>query len=297
MAKARSLWGCWMALPMLLVACSGEPTGEGTGESEASFSTAPSEPNHEDITLSALGFLRPEILDALVAANVETDVQFMLVNANHFDDCNFSGGSQLVASSQAAAVASLDPAQATPENDASAIVQFARSLHAVQDFYAHTNWIESGGQVLLDSSLGTFPILSGYQTIPSTGFVVVQGKKPKGAALSRKDDAPYPEDARVTYRTSRTKALGLISGTVDYEAGNDCPDAVAMTHEELNKDKSTLAGRESQFEAAKALAIQQTRHEWCRLTSLTTAAYGEAGSMRLLGWVSDPAAAPDCAVE
>jgi hypothetical protein len=133
--------------------------------------------------------------------------------------------------------------------------------------------------------------------VPSTGFVVVQGKKPRGAALTREDDAPYPENALVTYRTSRTKAPGLISGTVDYEPGDDCPDSVAMTHAELNKDKSTIAGRETQFEAAKALAIQQTRHEWCRLTALTTKAYGDAGSVRLQAWVGDSTTEPNCATE
>jgi hypothetical protein len=236
-------------------------------------------------------------LDALVVANVETDVQFMLVNANHFDDCNFSGGSEVVVSHQADAVAALDPAAVTPENDASAVVHFARSLHAVQDFYAHSNWVESGGQVLVDASLGTFPILRGYQTVPSTGFVVVQGRKPKNSALSRKDDAPYPENAIVTFRSPGTRARGLISGTVDYEPGNFCPDSVAMTHADLNKDKSTIPGREAQHEAAKALAIQQTRHEWCRLSALTTAAHGDAGSARLQSWVGDPSSAPDCSSE
>jgi hypothetical protein len=294
--RSKSL-GFLACFAPLLVACGGQDNIESAGESDVPFSTAPQEPNHENITLSALGFLRPEILDPLVAANVETDVQFVLVSANHFDDCNFSGGSQVVSSNQAAAVQALDPSAPSPESEADAIVHFARSLHAAQDFYAHTNWIESGGQVLVDSTLNPFPALSGYQVVPSTGFVLVQGRKPKSSALYRNDDAPYPDDAIVTYRSSGTRARGLISGTVDYEPGDYCPDSVAMTHADLNKDKSTNVGREAQYEAAKALAIQQTAHEWCRLRALMSAAYGDAGPARLDTWVADASAAPNCSAQ
>jgi hypothetical protein len=175
-----------------------------------------------------------------------------------------------------------------------AIPAFGRSLHAVQDFYAHTNWIELGGTALVDESLGAFPTLSPYSTIPSTGFVVVQGDKPKHAALSRDDSAPYPADAVVTVKLDKTRALGLISGTVDYEPGDFCPNSVAMTHDELNKDKSTIPGRSQQFEAAKAIAIRQTAHEWCRLRELTRAKWGAAGVARLDTWVAPGATPPTC---
>lgn len=264
------------------------------GSGSERFSTAPGEPNHEEITASALSFLRPEILIALQAANVATDVEFFLVNANHFDDCNFTGGSAVVTGSQAEAVAQLDPSTPTPEADLLAIRAFARSLHALQDFYAHTNWIELGGDVLVDSSLGAFPSLTPYSTVASSGFVVVQGPKPKRAALTRDDDAAYPDSAVVTLRLGRSRAPGLISGTVDYEEGNFCPDSVAMTHEELNKDKSTNVGRSEQYEAAKALAIRQTEHEWCRLRQLTLAQWGDPGVARLETWLAPDVTPPSC---
>lgn len=266
----------------------------GQGTEHSSFSTAPSEPNHEEITAAGLGFLRPEIVTALEVADAATDVEFVLVNANHFDDCNFTGGSEVVSSSQAEAVAELDPSAPPIATDPLAIQAFARSLHAVQDFYAHTNWIELGGQALVDSSLDPFPELGPYSTVPSSGFIVVQGDKPKHAALIRDDDASYPASAQVTVKLDQKRAPGLISGTVDYEPGNFCPDSVAMTHAELNKDKSTIAGRTQQFEAAKALAILQTEHEWCRLRALTRAAWGDAGVARLDGWVAADATPPTC---
>lgn len=263
------------------------------GAATASFSTTPGEPNHEEITALGLSFLRPEILTAIQAANVETDVEFLLVNANHFDDCNFTGGSAVVSSSQAEAVSQLDPSTASPTTDLAAIRAFGRSLHALQDFYAHTNWVELGGEVLVDASLGAFPTLSPYSKIPSSGFLVVQGAKPAHAALSRDEDAPYPQSAIVKAKVGKRWAPGLISGTVDYEEGNFCPNSVAMSHDELNKDKSSV-GRTQQYEAAKALAVLQTEHEWCRLRALTRAEWGDAGVARLDGWIAVGATAPTC---
>jgi len=249
------------------------------------FSTAPGEPNHEQITATALSFLRPELLTALEEANASTDAEFFFVNANHFDDCNFTGGSAVDQNSETEAVSALDPS-APPESDLLAIRAFGHALHAVQDFYAHTNWIELGGDVLVDRTLGSFPTLSPYSTVPSSGFVVVQGTKPKRAAVTRDDDAPYPESAVVTVKLDSRRALGLISGTVDYEPGDYCPPSIAMTHAELNKDTSTTAGRTSQYESAKALAILQTGHEWCRLRELTRAQWGDAGVARLDAWLA-----------
>jgi hypothetical protein len=81
---------------------------------------------------------------------------------------------------------------------------------------------------------------------------------------------------------------------VDYEEGDFCPPSVAMTHDELNKDKSTNLGRSQQHEAAKSLAILQTEHEWCRLRALTQVQWGDAGVARLETWVAAGAAAPAC---
>jgi hypothetical protein len=287
-------------LPLLagLWGCSG-PVESGTthdhpGTASEPFSTSPGEPNHEAITALGLSFLRPDILTALQAANVATDVEFFLVNANHFDDCNFSGGSAVVQNSQAEAVALLDPSALAAERDSLAIRAFGRSLHAVQDFYSHSNWVELGGEVLVDRSLGAFPTLSPYSTISSSGFIVIQGTKPKHAALTQDEYAAYPDNAVVTVKLGKTRAPGLMSGTVDYEAGTFCPSSVAMTHEELNKDKSTLPDRVAQYEAAKTLAVLQTEHEWCRLRALTRSAWGDAGVAHLDSWVADGATTPAC---
>jgi hypothetical protein len=288
-------------LTAALLGCSGaddqQEVGPGTLDHE--FSTTPGEPNHEELTATALSFLRPEVITALQAANVATDVQFFLVNANHFDDCNFTGGSEVVRKSEAEAVAALAPDRAPVEGDVLAIRAFGRALHAVQDFYAHTNWIELGGDVLVDGSLGPFPVLGAYSTVPSTGFVVVQGAKPPHAALIRDAAAPYPQSAVVSVKLggpkqAKGRAPGLISGTVAYEAGDFCPASIAMTHDQLNKDKSSLVDRKQQHEAAEALAILQSEHEWCRLHALASAAWGPSASARLDAWIAEGAVAPVC---
>ncbi|AUX47750.1 hypothetical protein SOCE26_092740 [Sorangium cellulosum] len=282
----------------LTLGCAGEAeTAEALEESAEEFSTAPGEANHEEITSTALSFLKPAVLTALKTGNVSTDALLALSNAAHFDDCNFSGGAAFVAAKQAEAVRALGPSVLLPDGDAAAMLAFGHSLHALQDFYSHTNWVELGGDVLVDQSLTAFPALTPYSVIPSTGFIVVQGAKPRQTAVARDADAPYPEYAVVTVRKRRTTAYGLVSGTVDYEPGNYCPAPVAMTHEELNKDKTTVSGRTEQHLAAKSLAIRQTRHEWCRLNQLAHDAWGDAGTERLAAWVADPSAAPDCTTE
>lgn len=279
-------------LTCALSACSAPDAEPETASAQQRFSTFPEDPNHEDITRAGLDFLRPEIANAIAVANAATDAEFALVNANHFDDCNFSGGSLVVSASEAEAVRRLNPAL-PPGADAAAIPAFARALHAVQDFYAHSNWIELGGTVLVDDSLTAFPTLTGYSTVPATGFVVVQGRRPK-TPVTRNDHAPYPTSAIVTVGVGKQKRPGLISGTVDYEPGNDCPPSASMTHSELNKDKISNPGRASQFLAAKSLATTQTTHEWCRLSELVRIAWGDAGTARLSTWVASNAVLPDC---
>jgi hypothetical protein len=277
-----------------LSGCSDAGAGA-TGDMEQPFSTGlSSEPNHEEITADGLYFLRPDVIALLQGFNVATDVQFFFESRYHFDDCNFSQAAQTVAFEESAAVAALDPANVTPESELLALQAFGHALHSVQDFYAHTNWVELGMTDLVDRSLDAWPALEPYATIGSSTVVVVEGPPPKRVSVSRDHDAPYPDNAVVRVRSRARHSPGLISGTVDYEPGDACPRQVAMTHDELNKDRATIAGRTLQHEQAKALGIAQTTHEWCRLVALTRAAWGEAGEQRLASWIALGATAPDC---
>jgi hypothetical protein len=126
--------------------------------------------------------------------------------------------------------------------------------------------------------------------------MVVQGAPPRGTSVSRATNGAYPQNAIVEVRRGRERWRGLISGSVDYEPGEYCPAPVRMTHEQLNKDRTTSADRTAQHEQAKALATTQTTHEWCRLRALTRARWGEAGEQRLDTWLTVGATPPDCAV-
>jgi hypothetical protein len=285
------------ALPALaaLAGCSGAETATSppVGNAEGEFSTTLSgEPVHEDVTAEGLAFLRPEIILAVQAANVSVDTEFALVSASHFDDCNFSGGAGVIRHYQQAAVAALGPDSVAGAGVALAILAFGQWLHTTQDFYAHTNWVELGGQALADDGLAMWADWSPYDPLASSGFRLVEGSPPRQTSVTRKADAPYPENAVVRVKRAKAQSPGVISGSVDYEPGDSCPPSVRMTHADLNKDHSATPGRTAQFVAAKALAVEQTHHEWCRLVAMTRTAWGDAGEARLAAWLADPTATP-----
>ena len=103
------------------------------------------------------------------------------------------------------AVAALDPSTATLDTDAAAMAAFGRWLHTAQDFYAHSNWVEDGAQGLVESTLGLWPAWSEYETLPS-GLVIVQGDPPRRTSVTRRDDAPYPDDAVFASRSRAARA-------------------------------------------------------------------------------------------
>jgi hypothetical protein len=283
------------AVVLGLVACGGEPA-DTTASSEEPFATLLSaDPVHEQVTIDGLYFLKPEIGLQLLAGNLATDILFVLENRYHFDDCNFSGTTRTIRANQRAAVEFLNPANDTPETTFSAIAAFARSLHAVQDFYSHTNWVEIEATGLLDESLGEWPELAPYSVLSPSNVMIVQGAPPAGTTVSRDTSAAYPASVVVEVQRGAERWRGLISGSVDYEPGEYCPAAVRMTHEQLNKDRTATAGRTQQHEQAKALATTQTTHEWCRLRALARARWGEAGEQRLDTWLTPAATPPDCA--
>ena len=305
-ARAMQLAGCMtpphrirsLASFAVVLGCSGTfaacsaQTPEATRSEKQPFATAlAGEPVHEEITAEALPFLQPAILAAVQEADVSVDVELALVNANHFDDCNFTGGAAVIRGYQSDAIAALDPANASPETDAQAIAAFGRWLHTAQDFYSHSNWVESSGRGIVESSLGAWPSWTPYEILSPSGFVLVQGTPPPRTSVTRRDDEPYPEDAIVRVKSAQSQELGVMTGTVDYEPGDFCPPSIAMTHADLNKDKSDIVGRESEFVTAKSLAVEQTHHEWCRLLAMLQVAYGDAGETRVLAWTSDPSAA------
>jgi len=245
---------------------------------------------HADITREALRFLKPYILEIIVASNVNVDSSHggwnhdtRTSHAWHFDNCLFE---------QAAADINLQHAVAAmafshPYFAYFAAGYFGKLLHPVQDFYSHSNWVELGKHELIDDGLSAWNAMQPFTVVK--GVFIVQGED---------YEEPYiPPGFRLTL-VSRTNEVyvngnpGLISGSSGHSS-DDCPDDVTVNHGGsghggLNKDSLGRVG----YQQARWLATDQTVHEWCRLVSEVRRNWGEQGVNLLFEtWVDDQARA------
>lgn len=95
---------------------------------------------HRQITLEALGMeLSSRALDIIIAANLGQDCLLGLIGhpEYHFDDSQFSAGKAYVDSQRWSVRQHL----AQGEDSMCAWQAFGRLSHAVQDFYAHSNYV------------------------------------------------------------------------------------------------------------------------------------------------------------
>jgi hypothetical protein len=236
-----------------------------------------SAPNHDEITKAALSFLRPDVVDDLIANNVWVDNNHPGQNYWHFDGCNFAEGSANIQSWYVSAAAAFNPDRLRLQEGREA---FGHILHPIQDIYAHSNWVDLAKRTLLSPRPGPWTLPSPYARLDEA--VVVEGET-TGVTLQR--------DGRVvTVTTSQGQFPGLITGT--WLGPGRCPSDASMAHDDLNKD----ADRSLNHAAARALATKQTRREWCRLVQLVGDTYGTRGTDALLNaWVQDrPTAEATC---
>lgn len=257
-----------------------DPSREASVERADSGVAAPrfSIPNHEGVTSAALAFLKDDVLQDMADEHTFVDVTTQLLSKWHFDGCQFRQASRNIKRRYSAVINAIRRRRFSDAADT-----FGRLLHPVQDFYAHSNWVDMGRSELVDSGLGNWKVLAPWSTLPGN-VVVVQGEDddvPAGWSLSRVDREVTVE---IPGEGSRR---GLISGT--FFGPDDCANSIAMTHDELNKDDE---GRPNHA-AARALAIQQTRHEYCRLEALVRRRLGPRALQRLQdAWIADPAGNP-----
>jgi len=220
----------------------------------------------------------------------------------HFDDCMFQEGTSVINQQYILALSNLNPKS---PNYLQASVEWGKLLHPAQDFYAHSNWLESGQGKLVDGSLQTWVILSPLSSV--NGLVVIEGESSDILSSFK----PLTVDSYHVVTTGNGKK-GLISGSA--YGGDNCPDEIAVGHWDgtdatdgsfpnfpaqsssiwgtgLNKD---YPGRTS-HETARALAKDQTLHEWCRLVNLVDIQYGKSGVKGLLdNWTNSPEAKTSC---
>ena len=224
---------------------------------------------HGDITDESLGFLQSDVLDKISSANVDVD-EIENGREFHFKSCDFQGNTENINSLYDKLVTNIQNNNDGPET-------FGKLLHPVQDFYAHSNWVELGRNDLIDNGDGKWIVLKPFQEYKGVSIVQVEDENdiPKGYTLSEKGKV-------VDVSSQSGNHPGLISAVV----GDDpfCPEAVALDHHILHKDDSDRPG----YDKARALAKAQTIHEWCRLTNLVEQSHGQAGVQLLFNsWVED----------
>lgn len=236
-------------------------------------------PVHQEITADGLSFLKTDVVNDIAENVAAPDSSTDLLNNNfHFDNCNFQGTTEKINELYDTLVADLNPASPSLSD---AAAKFGLIMHPIQDFYAHSNWVELNNanlaHGLVDNGLGKWTVLRPYSMIGNV--IIVQGTVPPiGFDLTRNDRI-------VTVTTDLDKFPGLISGTfTEFGATSFCPDSIAMSHDDLNKDDSSRPF----FQDARNMATDQTRHEWCRLVNLVDQSYGMDGVNFLFdNWVAD----------
>ena len=234
---------------------------------------------HSDINDKSLSFLQPEILTKVNSGDrsAETIGEFGH-REYHSTGCDFQGTTENINSLYDQVVSSI-------HNKDTMAKTFGLLLHPVQDFYAHSNWIELGRNDLVESNSDSkWPILLPFQEYK--GIIIVQvGDKSKGEHYDIPNGYTLNRDGKVVYvSTSNGTYPGLISGT-SHKSNANCPNEdISLTHRELNKDERSKKG----YDKARALAEAQTINEWCRLQNLVEQSHGQAGVQLLINsWVDD----------
>jgi hypothetical protein len=243
-------------------------------------------PVHQDITREGLYFLKPDSLEAIVSQHIK--IEQYPASPNHFDNCQFAETVARINERYSAAIVDLNPKHA---NLPQAQENFGYILHAAQDFYSHTNWVEMGRTDLIDPWYGNWKSLNGYTTSSNSNpvFILEEDGKPHSNFQIRAN-GKIMTVSNPTWNF--TGMMGLISGTYDADVSK-CPPTASIPHggatstitdrlypdesrdlaDELNKDNPARQGHW----IARVLAVQQTTHEFCRLVDMERSAYGDDG--------------------
>ncbi len=266
---------------------------------------------HQEITQEALGFMRPYLVGRAVSTNLHMDHEHKNTQWSHFDGCDFTEGRDNINGIYSSVVDSnfffgsclpfscdpphsdtwgviglLNPTNPQPIRGAGV---FGYLLHPVQDLYSHSNWTDIFAQAgvdppLIERSLDVWmmqpwaPLEVPDLLLTSLGIdaVVLADEDGFGSGWS----TTGPKVPIVT-TDQGLKYAAVISGTSFAE--DECPGPMKTDHSNLHKDH---VGRPL-YEPARALAVLQTSHEFCRVLHLAKRVWGFAGTSVPMGfWVS-----------
>jgi len=264
---------------------------------------------HEGITSHGLGppsgqtlsFLRPAVLDDIADQHEQIDSGLSGArDERHFDDCEFDGAAEFIRDRYADARDELkdaDPWDATDE--------LGDALHPVQDFYAHSNWVELGFPLADDPATAAVEAsrtdlvdlgLGERWAAPAGGGVVRAGillgaddwRIPLGWSIDP-DGGGHHVPALID---AEGRTLGRLLVTGEGTLDDECDVHFAGTlvrayngpeHHVLNKDSATGPKGAAAHAKARALAVLQTGQEWCRL--VREAAGSGRDGLLLATWV------------
>lgn len=248
-----------------------------------------------------MSFLRGGLRDQLSKAVLFPDDNGFLNtgyrSADHFDSCNFSGGTRNINNRIDDALHGnsfgngFSPNVETPE-PFRGISNWAAALHGTQDFYSHSNWIEMGlagvlprtglgGTELVDSGLGPWTELNGSAFAVRPNIFHFNGNVPTGWTT-----LPHPTLPQTRSVTGETFNV-LVSGEVT-DPTQDCPNNLDVDHDDIDKDN---INRINHLEA-QLTATRQTRHEWCRLLHLASDDNDYRTAAVLMGLMVQPGESP-----
>jgi hypothetical protein len=233
---------------------------------------------HKAVTYAALSFLDDSVLKQMLAVHDDLDNPKHWKTAGvdrwHFNDCDFQGATENVRALYETATGR--GKRARPEVD---WVAFGKMLHTVQDFYAHTSWVDLKETSLVDARLDEWTIIKPYQAV-SPNLVAVAGTE-RGFSVRR--DKKGEPTVTVT-RPDGTTTRGLISGAAFIQ--KQCPKNVEIGHWDGPDEQFGLAKdhpcRGDGFWRACTLALRQTLNEWCRLLELEERYYPGQGREAVL---------------
>src|ERR671920_1704184 len=234
---------------------------------------------HSDINDKILRFLKPDILHKINSGDEGADkIGEFGGREYHSTGCDFQGTTENINRLYDQIVSNIYDKDAMAKT-------FGLLLHPVQDFYAHSNWVELGRTDLLESSSDSkWTVLKPFQEYK--GVIIVQvGDKSKGEHYDIPDGYTLEPDGKVVYvSTSDGTHPGLISATSSKSNAN-CPNEdMYITHYVMHKDDRHREG----YDEARALAEAQTINDWCRLQNLVEQSHGQDGVKLLIdSWVDD----------
>lgn len=214
-------------------------------------------PVHENITHAALdGILRPEIVTAIIGGwgalqntgNVGRDITDVIdikyldedyEPSHHFDACNFSESSAFINKLYHSMI-SLSQDYSTIDSDKAGSLTdlFGQVLHTSQDFYAHSNWVETFPYTfpipLIDNGLSKsfWDPLTPYSL--HSGVYLIEGENPAfkltpKARYGALVDPTFLVDVQIG---NSSPVPGIVSGTYDPKKNNKVPSAVAISHDD-----------------------------------------------------------------